>query len=137
MNTTTSHVSRISIARLYNLGDYEHARYEVTVEVPEGADAAVTFQNLEEIVEALNPKCPINEYNLRAAQTWIEKSDEQKEQCATGELGFEGGSDRQAIDAWLERREADALKAIHANNEHQLRRDMAIAALKDLGGAIK
>lgn len=53
-----SRVSRITIARLFNLGSYEHVRYEVTVEVPEGASAARTLIGLERLMGAINPKAP-------------------------------------------------------------------------------
>ena len=33
-------ISRIGIGRLHNLGNYEHVRYEVTVELPPGTSPA-------------------------------------------------------------------------------------------------
>ena len=29
-------ITKITVGRLHNLGNYEHVRYELTVEVPEG-----------------------------------------------------------------------------------------------------
>lgn len=51
-------VTKITIGRLYNLGNYEHIRYEVTVEVPAGESAATACMGLEKILERLNPKMP-------------------------------------------------------------------------------
>lgn len=52
------HVSKITIARLFNLGNYEHVRFEIAVDVKEGEDAQQCLSNLEQIIEALNPKPP-------------------------------------------------------------------------------
>lgn len=51
-------VSKITIGRLFNLGNYEHVRYELTVEVPEGESAATAVIGLENILAGLNPKKP-------------------------------------------------------------------------------
>lgn len=48
-------VSKITIGRLYNLGNYEHVRYELTVEVPAGESAAEAVLGLENILRGLKP----------------------------------------------------------------------------------
>jgi len=48
-------VSKITIGRLFNKGNYEHIRYELTVEVKEGESAAAAVINLERILEGLKP----------------------------------------------------------------------------------
>ena len=48
--------TKITIGRLYNLGSYEHVRYEISVEVPEGESAATALLGLEKIITALSPK---------------------------------------------------------------------------------
>lgn len=55
MNTTKTHVSRISIGRVFNLGNYEHVRYEITVDVAEGGNAEQTLVSLENIIADLKP----------------------------------------------------------------------------------
>jgi hypothetical protein len=52
-------ISKITVARLYNLGSYEHVRYELTVDVLDGESAAVALIGVERIMEALNPR-PLN-----------------------------------------------------------------------------
>ena len=54
-----STVTRITIARLFNLGSYEHIRYEVTVEVPEGRSASSALIGLETVLSRLSPKRPV------------------------------------------------------------------------------
>ncbi len=48
-------ITKITIGRLYNLGSYEHIRYELTVDVPEGESAATAVLGMERILTALNP----------------------------------------------------------------------------------
>jgi hypothetical protein len=59
-----SHVTRLTIARLFNLGSYEHVRYEVQVDVPEGQSAAQACYGVERILAGLKPKCPVDVYEL-------------------------------------------------------------------------
>lgn len=53
-----SRVSKITIARLFNTGNYEHCRIELTIDVPEGASAAEAYIGAERLINALNPKRP-------------------------------------------------------------------------------
>lgn len=49
-------VSKITVARLYNLGNFEHCRYELTIDIPAGESAGTALLGAERILEALNPK---------------------------------------------------------------------------------
>lgn len=49
-------ITKITIGRLYNLGSYEHVRYELTAEVPSGESAATAIIGMEKILAALSPK---------------------------------------------------------------------------------
>ena len=51
-------ISKITIGRLYNLGSYEHIRYELTCEIPSGESPATAIIGMEKIIGALNPKMP-------------------------------------------------------------------------------
>jgi len=53
-------VTKITIGRLYNLGSYEHVRYEISVEVKEGESAATAMLGLEKILSELNPRTSTN-----------------------------------------------------------------------------
>lgn len=48
-------ITKITIGRLYNLGNYEHVRYELTIEVPDGASAANAVVGMEKILAGLKP----------------------------------------------------------------------------------
>jgi hypothetical protein len=49
-------VTKITIGRLFNLGSYEHVRYDITVELSEGDSAQAAMIGLEKIVSALAPE---------------------------------------------------------------------------------
>lgn len=53
----TPRISRVTIERLYNLGNYEHVRYGLTIDIPEQSELTVqkAFTGVERILEALNP----------------------------------------------------------------------------------
>ena len=48
-------ISRITVSRLYNLGNYENCSYSITVEVPAGASAARAVRGVEKILAGLKP----------------------------------------------------------------------------------
>lgn len=48
-------ISRITIGRLFNLGSYEHVRYELTVDVPEGQSASEVLIGVERLLQAISP----------------------------------------------------------------------------------
>lgn len=51
-------VSRLSVGRLCNLGNYEHIRYEVTVDIPEGVDVTKTLMTVEKALNTLAQPAP-------------------------------------------------------------------------------
>lgn len=53
---TTPRISKITVGRLYNLGSYEHIRYELTVDVPDGESAAKAIIGIEKILIGLKPE---------------------------------------------------------------------------------
>jgi hypothetical protein len=73
-NNFTPRVTRLTVARLYNLGRYEHKRYEICVEVPEGADATAAFRELNNILWDLRP-IQVYNYNYRRYRALVAKAD--------------------------------------------------------------
>lgn len=65
-------VSRISIGRLKNLGNYEHIRYEVTVEIPEGCDATATLKTVETALNLMAKPAP-DGWRLKYAKDTLAK----------------------------------------------------------------
>ena len=59
-------ISRVTIARLHNLGNYEHVRYEVTVEIPpDSTPPAEVMRHLSEMLDSLEPKAPYSPAEVR------------------------------------------------------------------------
>ncbi len=71
-----SKISRFTIGRLYNLGNYEHVRYELTVEIGEGRSAALALKNTLRLLRAVNPKPPVPSYEYERAKSQIEKPED-------------------------------------------------------------
>ncbi len=72
----TSRISRISVGRVYNLGNYEHVRYELTVEIPEGESAATAITGVEKIIAGLSPlknACIKNPSEIERARKEVEE----------------------------------------------------------------
>lgn len=61
-------VSRITIARLHNCGNYEHVRYEIAVDVAPDGNPAAVLQELESILNDLKPTKTEFDYELRNAR---------------------------------------------------------------------
>lgn len=53
---STMRTTKITIARLFNLGNFEHQRYEITVELNDVDSASAAIVGLEKILEALAPE---------------------------------------------------------------------------------
>lgn len=68
-----STISRITITRLYNLGNYEHVRYELTADVPAGCSAKMAASNLVKILRACNPKPPHSWHEITRAKELCSK----------------------------------------------------------------
>lgn len=67
----SARISRITAARLYNTGNYEHVRYEITVEVPEGEDPASAFTSATEILQGLKPVTSSNRFDYERAKAQL------------------------------------------------------------------
>jgi hypothetical protein len=50
-----SRISRITIGRLFNLGNYEHIRYELTADVEKDGNAKQTLIDVMRILQSLEP----------------------------------------------------------------------------------
>ena len=71
----TPRVSQFTIGRLFNLGSYEHIRYEVRVEVPEGASAGETLTRVEKLIGRLVVKPPVEARDILGLEQFVAQSD--------------------------------------------------------------
>jgi hypothetical protein len=66
-------ISKITIGRLFNLGHYEHVRYEVSVDVEPSDNPREALTKLESAINGLAPKCPVSDYDLESARRTLAK----------------------------------------------------------------
>lgn len=105
-------LSRITIGRLYNLGNYEHVRYELTFEVTPGEDPSLIMKVAEKVVRDLQPVKDTGEAYRRSVL------DRPTSELAPWEL-----------------QQVEAMKDESSRYRHALfRRQEAIDKLKSLGG---
>lgn len=67
MKSKITKVTKITIGRLYNLGNYEHVRYELTVDIGQGESPSVALRNVMRVLNAANPKPPVQTYEYETA----------------------------------------------------------------------
>jgi hypothetical protein len=108
-------ISRITIGRLHNLGDYEHIRYEIAVDIGANDNPSNVLQSLENILSDLQAKSGVGEYELRRAQSVLIKPASELDEMETRNL--------ETYKTYVERHE----KAIQ-------RRAKEKTALSNLGG---
>lgn len=107
-------VTRLSVGRLCNLGNYEHIRYEVTVDIPEGADVKKTLVHIEWALNTLAKRCPVEGWRLVAAKNALVRPEEDLTD-----------TDREHMD--------DHKKIMGRYNEWAQEQDRARAMLNDFG----
>lgn len=98
-------ISKAVIGRLHNLGNYEHVRYEVTVEIPYGNHAGATIERVAALLDALEPKCPVDDWSHKQARRILKEVEEQSGDHSE----FDVTSARQTIaryDEWAAKRAA-------------------------------
>jgi len=131
-------VTKITLGRLYNLGSYEHVRYEITCEVPDGESASTALVGMEKLLCALNPKrpcgVPSREEAERAANAIVlmkglSDEDFRRNYNYAGNQGT-----REQITARHERDLAEGIARLNAWEERQKH---ARTLFDDLGGVAK
>ena len=64
-------ISKITASRLFNLGNYEHVRFEISVDLEEKDSPARLLRELEETLESLNPHNPVSDWELSRAKAKV------------------------------------------------------------------
>jgi hypothetical protein len=129
-------ISKITVARLYNLGSYEHVRYELTVEVPEGASATNAIIGVEKILAGLSPlknACIKSEQEIERLRREIQEM--RTMPVADWERRY--GSYQGTVREIIERHEAELNESIAKRAAALSRSARARELFDDLGGAEK
>ena len=130
---TVPRVTRLTLGRVYNLGNYENMRVEVQVEVPTGSSATAAFVTVERLLSELGESCPVEEYAYNSAMNRAALTDEQwKERCGDerweaekAEALKEFAALDQEMKAWKHhqaraRNMLDNLNATYTSKDHKL-----------------
>ena len=136
-NSTPSHITRLTVARLYNLGSYEHVRYELSVEVPDGQSASKALLGTERLLAALNPKSPYpSETEIAHDKRRVERM---KELLGKGEEEFRRENTHfvGTPEEYIARCEESVSEAVNRRQEWKSRQQRARQLFDDLGGAAK
>ena len=107
-------VARISIDRLFNLGDHEQVKYSVSVDVAGTESAEKVFENLEKVMEALRP---------------IRESEIQEIGYLRTRIAQYEGEYRQKLQKELE-------ETTQSISTRQQRHEKALRTLNELGGTV-
>jgi len=130
--------TKITIGRLYNLGSYEHVRYEISVDVGPKESAAKALTSLERIMEALAPnKSKVEQSEIDRAERRVSEMLSERNKIGDDEFkrrhGFFEGTPLEYI-----ARCAKSLEEEKAKREaYKERNAQARKLLDDLGGEAK
>ncbi len=120
-------ISRITIGRLHNLGNYEHVRYEVTVELPPGTSPASVLHTLDRLVAELEPRGPYSTSEVHRAQRTVSKPEPKLADFS------DWGSPTERLDEALRER-SRAVELLKRYDEWRMRRDAAQLRFDEFGG---
>jgi hypothetical protein len=133
---STMKITTIKIARLHNLGNYEHVRYELSAEIGPSESATQCVIGLENILNDLDPKPPADvksSSELSQGKLRLERITSLPPEEFDTEFGFDRG-DR---DDYIKRLEEDMANAIQKRLEWEKRRETALQMLDNIGGTTK
>lgn len=72
-NNEQTRISRISIGRVFNLGNYENIRYEISADIGASDNPADVLRVLEKAINDLRAKSDVDGYDLKRARDILAK----------------------------------------------------------------
>ncbi len=123
-------ISKLTIGRLFNLGNYEHIRYELTVDVQPG-EASEAVLGVETLLRALNPKRPcgvMTDSELAQAKNKIDLIRSMTDEAVRRNYGM-------SKYGLIRRYTADLAEATSKTELWRVRQKSARKLFDDLGGA--
>jgi len=129
-------VTKITIGRLHNLGNYEHIRYELTAEIKGVDSPTMTLIGMEKIIDALNPLRPVNvpskEESEREANHITRMRIMSDEDFKQQYLGYGSKATRES---YIASHEKSLAEGVDRFKKWKARAAKARELLEDLGGA--
>jgi hypothetical protein len=133
MNAATPK-ARVSVTRLFNLGNFEHLKMDVSIEVPPN-EIGEFLHLLELKLNELDPTPPCDDYALDDARQWMEMPGNLRMEHAK-EHGFCNSNDEADVAIWVSEKTAKSVNVIHQFDAWQANRHDAFQALNRLGASI-
>lgn len=125
-------VSKITIGRLFNLGSYEHVRYEMTVEVKEGESAAAAVIGMERILEGLKPnRCIASDAELKRETLNLDRMHKMTDEEWKREFAYTSGTREEIMARYDEDHVSRTCDSIAAKQCAEKARQL----FDDIGGA--
>jgi len=118
-----SRITRITIGRLHNLGDYEHVRYEVTVEVGWADDPGTLLHAIDRALNDIRAKSGVSGFQLQRANKALSDPEFAKEFRADQLEGFRGFVKREEEAARRRQRAAEFLSNLAMASEYKDAKD--------------
>ena len=105
-------IKSITVARLFNIGNYEHKRIELTVELNPGDRAGDVQNEVSELLETIGSTCPVDEWNIRNDARILGMKAHEMSAAEIGNLP-EIKERKAQVEAWIKARK-DAVEALNA-----------------------
>ncbi len=127
-------ITKITIGRLYNLGNYEHVRYELTAEIPEGESPRLAVVGMEKILAGMKPVrtlCVDSEHEIKRMHAEVLKMETIPAEQWARDYGHCVGTREEVI----ERYKSSYNKAVEQREAALALASRARELFNDLGGA--
>ena len=127
-------ITKITIGRLYNLGSYEHVRYELTAEISESEQPSDAYIGMSKILNALRPvsKCGVRTESEIAHKTKeVESMRTMPAVQWERQYGHCKGSPAEVVQRYQESLDEEIRKREQVLERHKQAREL----LNNLGGA--
>lgn len=129
-------ITRIEVARLYNLGSYEHISYKLSADVKEGESAEKAMLGLEKIISALSPKTSTHSrLELEREKLNLDNMHERFSNEGPDEFRRYHGHFVGTPEEYIARCEQSHAENVIRRDEWEARNTKARKMLDDLGGA--
>lgn len=130
--------TKLTIGRLFNLGSYEHIRYEITVELNDGDSAEKAIIGLEKIMECIKPEkntCVKTRSDLRRDAARIAELKAKLVRTSEDQFRNEVGHFVGTPIEYIARLESSHIEEMGKRISYETRCRKARALLDNLGGA--
>lgn len=129
-------ITKITIGRLYNLGSYEHVRYDLTVELKDGESAQVAMLGMEKLIAALSPKTSTHSREeLARERRRLDLMHTDLDAIGDDEFYRKHGHYQGTPVEYVARCEKSHAENVAERDEWEARQEKARRLLDDLGGA--